>query len=76
MLAPQVGPAWGFTMSDNEWTSKYSTKEEFLRMFDNEQEFVDAMFMVIVMSNYGFVPELRDDEGHAEGRATHNEPSY
>ena len=34
------------------WITKYHTHPMFLAHFDTEQEFVDAMFIQIVMFNY------------------------
>jgi len=35
------------------WTYKYRNRPEFLSWFESEQEYVDAMFVQIVMFNYG-----------------------
>lgn len=37
----------------NTWHTKYMNRTEFLSWFDSEQEYVDAMFALIVMYNYG-----------------------
>lgn len=35
------------------WTRKYCNREEFMAYFLTEQEYVDAMFAMIVMYNFG-----------------------
>lgn len=35
------------------WMSKYINRDEFLTWFLDEQEYVDAMFVQIVMFNFG-----------------------
>lgn len=37
----------------NTWTTKYRNRMEFLAHFDSEQDFIDAMFIQIIMFNYG-----------------------
>jgi hypothetical protein len=38
-----------------EWTYKYNSDPDFLALFETEQDYVDAMFMLIVVFNYGKV---------------------
>lgn len=38
---------------NNTWMTKYMNREEFLSWFNDEQEYVDAMFAQIVMFNFG-----------------------
>lgn len=40
-------------MMTNNWYSKYRNRPEFMANFDSEQEYVDAMFIMIVMFNFG-----------------------
>lgn len=35
------------------WHTKYTNVKEFLSFFENEQDYVDAMFVQIVMFNFG-----------------------
>ena len=35
------------------WYSRYRNRPEFMANFDSEQEYVDAMFTMIIMFNYG-----------------------
>jgi hypothetical protein len=35
------------------WMNKYNIRQEFLSFFENEQDYVDAMFTQIVMFNFG-----------------------
>jgi len=35
------------------WYSKYNIASDFLSFFNDEQDFVDAMFVQIVMYNFG-----------------------
>lgn len=35
------------------WTMKYHNRLEFMAHFDAEQDYVDAMFQMIVLFNYG-----------------------
>jgi len=35
------------------WRDSYNFERAFLNLFDTEQDFIDAMFMQIVMFNYG-----------------------
>ena len=35
------------------WMTKYQNRDEFLTWFLHEQEYVDAMFVQIVMFNFG-----------------------
>ena len=37
----------------NTWMMKYNNVPEFLSYFDSEQDFVDAIFIQIVMFNFG-----------------------
>ena len=37
----------------NEWTTKYLNRDEFLTWFLSEQEYVDAMFIQMIMFNFG-----------------------
>lgn len=37
----------------NIWMMKYHNRVEFLSWFDDEQEYIDAMFVMIVMFNFG-----------------------
>ena len=37
----------------NTWMTKYTVPPEFLSFFDSEQDFVDAIFIQIVMYNFG-----------------------
>lgn len=49
---PLSQPLYGDHEMSN-WHSKYRNRAEFLSWFDTEQEYVDAMFALIVMYNYG-----------------------
>lgn len=40
------------------WHSKYNMPDYFLSWFETEQEYIDAMFALIVMYNYGEWIEL------------------
>lgn len=54
-------------MNDN-WYNKYRNRPEFMANFDSEQDYVDAMFIMIVMFNYGtwlHKDELRNSEVRA-----------
>ena len=35
------------------WTCKYHTDEDFVTLFDSEQDFIDFMFNQIIMFNFG-----------------------
>jgi hypothetical protein len=35
------------------WYTKYHMPEVFLAWFETEQEYIDAMFVLIIMANYG-----------------------
>ena len=35
------------------WYSKYHMPNEFLAWFETEQEYIDAMFVLIIIANYG-----------------------
>jgi len=35
------------------WTEKYHNRNEFMAYFLTEQEYVDAMFTLIIMENFG-----------------------
>jgi len=35
------------------WYTRYHNRPEFMSHFDSEQEYVDAMFAMIVMFNFG-----------------------
>ena len=35
------------------WHNKYHMPDVFLAWFETEQEFIDAMFVLIIMANYG-----------------------
>lgn len=37
----------------NTWMTKYTVPAEFLSYFESEQDFVDAIFIQIVMYNFG-----------------------
>lgn len=37
----------------NKWMHKYQSRDEFLTWFLSEQEYIDAMFVQIVMFNFG-----------------------
>ena len=44
------------------WMTKYFNRPEFLSWFNDEQEYVDAMFRQIVMFNFGvWVDDLHTD---------------
>lgn len=36
-----------------EWIRKYHTREEFVSWFIDEQEYIDAEFVMIIMFNFG-----------------------
>jgi hypothetical protein len=42
------------------WQTKYTTRIDFMNLFDNEQDFIDAMFMQIVMFNFGVFLNTED----------------
>ena len=42
------------------WYSKYLNRPEFMAHFDSEQDYVDAMFTMIVMFNFGVWVEQED----------------
>lgn len=35
------------------WTIKYHQRDEFTNWFDSEQDFIDALFILIIMENWG-----------------------
>ncbi len=35
------------------WTERYQTNQDFMFWFLSEQEYIDAMFILIIMENYG-----------------------
>lgn len=46
------------------WMTKYHNRPEFLSWFESEQEYVDAMFVILIMHNFGIVldpAKLRDE---------------
>jgi hypothetical protein len=56
-------------MMRNNWMNKYHNRDEFLTWFNDEQEYVDNMFVQIVMFNYGVWVDkenLRTDETRRE----------
>jgi len=46
------------------WTQRYHNRDEFLSFFESEQDYIDAMFIQIVMFNFGVW--LDSDELHDE----------
>jgi len=48
------------------WMTKYHNRPEFLSWFESEQEYVDAMFVLLIMHNFGIVidPSKFADEIH------------
>lgn len=54
----------------NTWYNKYMNRPEFMANFESEQDYIDAMFIMIVMFNYGTwlnKDELRNE--HVEREA-------
>ncbi len=48
-----------------DWYNKYRNRPEFMDNFESEQDYVDAMFIMIVMFNFGRYmrpDELRDED--------------
>ena len=46
------------------WYTKYRNRPEFMAYFETEQEYVDAMFILIVFQNFGILldtSKLRQD---------------
>lgn len=41
------------TVTTMNWTTKYHTRLEFMAYFLDEQEYIDAMFIQIIMENFG-----------------------
>ena len=50
VLAPRYGVHTVIVMT---WAYKYHIPEDFVSLFDNEQDYVDFMFSQIIMYNYG-----------------------
>lgn len=46
----------------NMWQLQYHNRPEFLAFFEDEQDYVDAMFILIVYTNFGIL--LRHDMLH------------
>jgi hypothetical protein len=44
------------------WITKYRNRPEFLASFDSEQDYVDAMFIIIIFTNFGVL--LNPDKLH------------
>lgn len=41
------------TMANTIWYTKYRNRAEFMAGFNTEQDYVDAMFAMLIMFNYG-----------------------
>jgi len=57
-------PALPLMVITMNWTQRYHNRDEFLSFFESEQDYIDAMFIQIVMFNFGVW--LDSDELHDE----------
>lgn len=53
-LSQGFAPSVVITMNTT-WYTKYRNRPEFMAYFETEQDYVDAMFILIVYTNYGIL---------------------
>jgi len=52
-ISPIPRLAHSMVITMNDWITKYRNRDEFLTWFMDEQEYVDAMFIQMIMFNFG-----------------------